>query len=61
MLYIRSVRLYRLASEDSQYWEKHQSNNSELDSKSQKTKITKAPEYINRTQQVYYLERWCRF
>lgn len=60
MLYIRSVTLYRPSPEGSQYWEKSNRKNLELDCKPQTTKITKPPEYIDRIQRVYYLERWCR-
>lgn len=60
MLYIRSASLFRPPPEGSQYWEKSSSKNFELDFNSQKHKITKPPEYIDKTQQVYYLERWCR-
>ncbi|GEM_PF-4655338 len=60
MLYIRSFNLYRQRPEDSQYPKKSNRKNFELDYKSQKNKIGKQPEYIDRTQQVYYLERWCR-
>ena len=60
MLYIRSISLFRPPPEGSQYWRKYSSKKFELDCNSQKNKITKAPEYINQIQQVYYLEHWCR-
>ncbi|MBE9215815.1 hypothetical protein IQ247_24655 [Plectonema cf. radiosum LEGE 06105] len=60
MLYIRSFTVYRPSWEGWQYWKKSYSENSELDFKSQKAKITKPPEYIDKIQQIYYLERGCR-
>lgn len=60
MLYIRSISLFRPPPEGSQYWGKYSREKIELDSNYQKNKITKPPEYINRIQQVYYLEHWCR-
>lgn len=61
MLYIRSFPLSRPSSEGSQYWKESNRENCRLDFKSQQTKITKSPEYIDKIQQIYYLERGCRF
>ncbi|NJM21924.1 MAG: hypothetical protein HC836_22565 [Richelia sp. RM2_1_2] len=61
MLYIRSFTVYRPSWEGSQHWKESYSENSELDFKSQRDKTRKPPEYIHRIQQIYYLERGCRF